>query len=245
MDYIIGREPGGIGNRLRIVSQSTKQEYFVSTTSLVPNTVSREHCLLSVNPQQGTIILKNLKPQNSTWVNGVEITSLGVSAIDKIELGPTHYPLELKKVLETLSSEVPKTYSITHLKAVWDKYQQDKLALQIEERKNGAVKSITGVLSPLAILSAFVPIPGFSIPLRAILFGSMFFISLYFLITGMKNADKYPKRNAELDQQFHRDYVCPNPSCKRFLGYIPYDDLVKSTPGCPMPHCKAIYSTEK
>lgn len=244
MDYIIGREPGGIGNRLRIISKSTNKEFFISTTSSVPNTVSREHCLLSVNPQQGTAILKNLKPQNSTWVNGVEIASLSVSANDRIELGSDHFPLNLANVLETLSSEVPKTYSITHLKAVWEKYQQDKLALQIEERKNGAIRSITGVISPLAILCAFIPIPGFSIALRSILFGIMFVIALYFFITGLKNARKYPQQYAELDNKFHHDYVCPNPSCRRFLGYVPYDDLVRSTPGCAMPNCKAIYSAK-
>ena len=244
MDYIIGREPGGTGNRLRIISQSTRQEYYINSVTPVPNTVSREHCLLSVNPQLGTYSLKNLKPQNMTWVNGVEIASIGIRPDDRIELGPSHYPLDVKSVLGVLSTEVPKTYSITHLKGVWEKYHQEKMQLQIEERRNGAVRSVTGVLSPLAILCAIVPIPGISDVLRIILFGTMFVIALYFLISGLKNAKKYPKRLDELDQQFHRDYVCPNPSCQRFLGYIPYDDLVKTSSGCPLPHCKAIYSTK-
>ena len=244
MDYIIGREPGGTGNRLRIISQLTKQEYFINSVTPLPNTISREHCLLSVNPQLGTYSLKNLKPQNTTWVNGVEIASIGIRLDDRIELGPSHYPLDVKSVLGVLSTEVPKTYSITHLKSVWEKYHQEKMQLQIKERRNGAVRSVTGVLSPLAILCALVPIPGISDALRIVLFGGMFFISLYFLISGIKNAKKYPQFYDELDKQFQRDYVCPNPSCQRFLGNVPYDVLVRSTTGCPMPHCKAIYSTK-
>ncbi|MBO7498266.1 MAG: FHA domain-containing protein [Bacteroidaceae bacterium] len=243
MDYIIGREPGGIGNRLRIVSQSTKQEYFVSTTSLVPNTVSREHCLLSVNPQQRTTILRNLKPQNSTWVNGVEITNLGVSVNDRIELGPTHYPLELKNVLEALSSEVPKTYSITHLKGIWDKYQEDKDNIQIRREKSATIQSITGILSMTSIACGFIP--GIPSVFRVLLYVTAIILAVVFFIYRFRHAGESVRQLRKLDDQFHHDYVCPNPSCKRFLGYIPYDDLVKSTPGCPMPHCKAIYSTEK
>ncbi|WP_338869795.1 FHA domain-containing protein [Spirosoma sp. SC4-14] len=29
-----------------------------------------------------------------------------------------------------------------------------------------------------------------------------------------------------LDEAFRRDYICPNPNCQQFLGYVPFADLI-------------------
>ena len=240
MDFIIGREAGEMGGRLKIKSVQTKREYFAGYPGSVPQTVSREHCKLTVNPQTGETRLQNIKYENSTWVNGVEIVSQRVKPEDKIELGCNHFAISLNAILDTVGGEIPKIYSIKHLEKVWKEYHDKKMKLQIKERKNGNLRSITAILSPIAMVCAFIPVPGFQTmanTIRMVLFIVMGLLAFGFFIYGQKNASGYPKKLDELEEQFHRDYVCPNPSCQRFMGNVPYSDLVKSSRMCPVCRC--------
>lgn len=48
-----------------------------------------------------------------------------------------------------------------------------------------------------------------------------------------------PQKIAALEEEFKRNYVCPNPACNRPLGSVPYIDL-KTRKQCPT--CKAKWS---
>ena len=40
-----------------------------------------------------------------------------------------------------------------------------------------------------------------------------------------------------MENRFREQYVCPNSSCGRFLGAIPYKELIKNR-ACPYCKCK-------
>lgn len=241
MELVIGRESStaqSIGGRLHIVS-SSKKEYYIGLENSVPKTVSRQHCKIVVNPD-GSMTVINLKPANVTYVNGLETVQKNISKSDKVELGSERYTLDLKAVLDAVSGEVVRSYDISHLKAVWDKYQADKMDIQIKQSKSSAIQSITGVLSMASILCGFIP--GIPMAPRVFLYVTAFILVIIFFVYRLNHAGEFVIKLKELDDQFHKDYVCPNPDCKRFLGAIPYEDLVKQTKSCYV--CKSEYTAK-
>ena len=238
MELIIGREsssPQSIGGRLHVIS-SSKKEYFIGLEGSVPKTVSRQHCKVIID-SDGNMVLVNLKPTNITFINGVEAVQKSIVKTDMIELGSERFKLELKAILDMISSEIPKTYNISHLKAVWEKYDQAKTEIQVQRDKSAAIQSVTGILSMASIDCGFIP----SIPIgvRGFLYAIAIVLAVVFFVYRIKHAGEFVHQLKELDEQFHKDYVCPNPQCQRFLGNIPYDDLVKQTKSCFV--CKAEY----
>ena len=238
MELTIGREsssPQSIGGRLHVVS-SSKKEYFIGLEGSVPKTVSRQHCKVIIDPD-GNMVLVNLKPTNITFINGVVAVQKSIVKTDMIELGSERFKLELKAILDMISSEIPKTYNISHLKAVWEKYDQAKTEIQVQRDKSAAIQSVTGILSMASIACGFIP----SIPIgvRGFLYAIAIVLAVVFFVYRIKHAGEFVHQLKELDEQFHKDYVCPNPQCQRFLGNIPYDDLVKQTKSCFV--CKAEY----
>ena len=238
MELIIGREsssPQSIGGRLHIVS-SSKTDYFIGSEGSVPKTVSRQHCKITIKTD-GSMLLVNLKPTNITFINGIAAVQKSIAKSDLIELGSDRYKLELKALLDIVDSEIPKAYSITHLKAVWEKYDQAKTEIQVQRDKSAAIQSVTGILSMASIACGFIP----SIPIavRGFLYAIAIVLAVVFFVYRIKHAGEFVHQLKELDEQFHKDYVCPNPECQRFLGNIPYDDLVKQTKSCFV--CKAVY----
>lgn len=74
MELIIGREAGA--SRLRI--SINNQDRFWGNANSVPKSVSRQHCKV-VTDDKGGYIITNLKPENVTYVNGVQIESKHIS----------------------------------------------------------------------------------------------------------------------------------------------------------------------
>ena len=89
MELIIGREAGA--SRLRI--SINNQDRFWGNANSVPKSVSRQHCKV-VTDDKGGYIITNLKPENVTYVNGVQIESKHISGKDRIELGADRYFME-------------------------------------------------------------------------------------------------------------------------------------------------------
>mgnify|MGYP000563520456 CR=1 FL=1 len=80
MELIIGREAGA--SRLRI--SINNQDRFWGNANSVPKSVSRQHCKV-VTDDKGGYIITNLKPENVTYVNGVQIESKHISGKDRID----------------------------------------------------------------------------------------------------------------------------------------------------------------
>lgn len=241
MELIVGREsstPQSIGGRLHVVS-SSKKEYFLGFEGSVPKTVSRQHCKIVVNTD-GSMVLINLKPTNITFINGIEAIQKSLKKDDDVELGSEKYKLDLNALLDATVEEIPKSYDICHLKAIWDKYQQDKIDIQVKQSKAAAVQSVTGLLSMASIACGFIP---GTESIRPVLYGVAIILAVVFFVYRMNHAGENVMQLKELEDQFHKDYVCPNPNCKRFLGSVPYEDLIKQTKSCFV--CKAIYEVKK
>lgn len=233
MELIIGRESGT--SRLRVTVNN--QDHFLGNANSVPKSVSRQHCKLTTDGKNNCVIA-NLKPENVTYVNGVQVDSKHISVKDRVELGTDRYFLNTDAILKALKVSVPESYSIRHLQKVWDDFHDIKLQIQIKEKKSAAIRSVTGVFSMSAIFCGFIPGIADIPALRVILYSAGLLLAVYFFVVTYRSSSELPKYLDDMDKKFHQDYVCPNSECHHFMGYQQYDDI-KKTPGCP--YCKSKF----
>ncbi len=234
MELILGRESGN--GRLHIVVNG--KDCFYGTAGSVPRSVSRQHCKLVIG-DDGNYTIVNLKPENVTYVNGVSVVSKRiVPKTDRVELGGERYLLPITVILKAVlgGAEPPKTYSIAHLQKVWDEYHDTKLEIQIKEKKTAAIRSVTGMFSMAAVACGFIPgISDFTV-LRILLYAVGFLLAIYFFVKLYRSSSEMPRFMDALDKKFRKEYVCPNPDCNKFMGYVPYEELKNQT-RCPS--CKS------
>lgn len=240
MEIIIGREAG----RARLCLEVNGKQYFSGNDNYVPKGVSRwNHCKIVVDGE--SMVVENLKPEsNKVYVDGLEIIKKIVPLNSRVELGECRFFLNLPQLLPLLSKSQGgtfgnvggngggaakperKSFSIRHLQRVYENYHNDMLQFQIKNGRQTALQSITGVLSPLALVLAIVPIPELTV-FRPVLYVLMVVLAAVFAWSRYKSSSENPLYLDKLNRQFHEDYVCPNPDCRVFLGNLPYDDLKK------------------
>lgn len=228
MELLIGREPQG--NQLIIVVDGKPIK--VNVNESVPDTVSR------YNPKTGTahvrIILStngfrlfNLNEDNVTYVNGENVESCMVTKSSVIELGDDQYRINLQKILKLVGYQ--PTFSIKHLRRVWERYDKDLLDLQLEEKKKQNQQRLQGIVSQLSMLCVIIPSVIPSLPIapwvRAVMVLGALGMGIYFYIRGNRTDDSFIIKKRELEEQFRKDYVCPNSKCGHYIGMIPYDTL--------------------
>lgn len=194
----------------------------------VPSTVSPEHCEIDV--EDNCIKLRNLDINNYTYVNGQAVEAKTIQKTDKVELGSDHYPFDWK----SLDGILPPMADIRPLRNVWDSYEQQNIGLQIDERRFNTLRSITGLITMVAIALSIAT--GGRSPWYLLLYGVAITASLVFLIKAYRDAAKIPQKRQELTKKFQHDYVCPH--CGRFLGNQSYDILAQNT--C-CPYCKTKF----
>jgi len=242
IEIVIGRD--GSTSQLKIsIGQQSKS---FGAQGSVPQTVSRQHCSITVN-DNGTFTLKNLKLQNVTFVNGQQVDTKIIKENDTIELGPNKYLVSWN----TLKSVIPakaEVVSIEPLKKIWDRYQLEnekveirKQQLAIKKQKQNLLRGLTGIFIPLAIvLSVFAG--GRDNPLFILLYSLPGIITLMMTISQYNNikedessiiSDREQKK--ERDLRFRRDYSCPK--CGKYLS-MPYDVLERYD-SCP--YCKVKF----
>lgn len=229
MELLIGREADT--NQLAVMADG--KPFRIDVGASVPNTVSRclpaehtAHCRISVSTEKGMRI-ENLNPRNATYVNGAIVNSCRISGSSRIELGPDLFRIDLHKILKAVGYN--PEYSIRHLKQIWDDYDQALLNLQLEQQKNQNRQRLQGILSQLSMLCVIIPavIPAVKIPdaLRVVLVLAAVCMAGYFFWKGSRPNETFVMKKRELDKQFKQLYVCPNPKCAHFLGFVPYDTL--------------------
>lgn len=225
LEVIVGRD--GVTGKLSLTIGQKVQ--VVGTEGMVPRSVSRQHCSLSLQ-SDGTFIVTNLKPQNITLVNGTPIQKKsGVPASAKITLGSEAFVLPLEQLL----SLFPKRADIRPLKAVWDKYDMDKTRQQVLQNRFNALRGVTGMLTILGsvlsvILHGTIVVPILSISAIAVMIG--------ITVKSYRDASRFPEQQKLLQEQFQDNYRCP--CCNSFLGFVSYRQLSKY-PNCPS--CKATF----
>ena len=226
MEIIIGRDT----ETSKLTITVGQQKKLFGTQGSVPKSVSRSHCSIVINAD-GTYELKNLKSQNTTYVNGIPIETKKVTEKDVVELGEDHYLIEWSMV----NQFKPKIADIRGLKNIWMQYNNDTLNLTVKQNKFNALRTGTGIITMGAIACGFVIGRENSGMIYILLYGLAIILSLTFFIKSYIDASKLPKERLKLTQKFQHKYVCPQ--CKRHFSQ-PYDQLVLND-SCP--YCKAIF----
>ena len=226
MEYVIGRDP----QTSQIKIACGKQSVRLGNPGDVPMTVSRQHCSLIVD--NGHYILKNLKPQNYTYVNNVAIEQKSVKESDNITLGSEKFNVDFTAILHVIKQLTPRTVDIRPLQALWEDHDQHSLDQIIAERKFNALRGATGLITMTAIILALTV--GRNV-WYILLYCMAILASFFFTIKAYKDSTNVPKKRKEQEKQFRSKYVCPN--CGHHFT-MPYDELSQYD-FCP--YCKAKF----
>lgn len=240
IEAIIGKEEG----LHRLLVKVGSKAFVVGVPQSVPNTVSRTHCNLSVEFSESkarkvkNIKIQNIKSQNTTYVDGQEVEAKSINEDSHVELGYSRYSVDLKQVVNGMRKFLPRieeSYSITHLEKTWKEYDEEKLRISDNAVKNANRQRLQGILSMSGMLIGFIP--GINQNIRIVIIAAALLIAIYFFIKGSSD-DSVQRKLHDLDEEFRKKYVCPNPDCRHFIGNVPYDILSQNS-GCP--HCKCKY----
>ena len=226
MEYIIGRDPQT--SQLKVVCG--QQSIRLGNPGDVPMTVSRQHCLLTVD--NGHYTIKNLKPQNFTFVNSVPIAQKSVKKSDSVTLGSEKYHIDLAAILKAIKQVAPKTADIRPWQALSEEHEQHSLDQVIAERRFNALRSATGLITMTAIILALTV--GRNV-WYILLYCVAVFASLFFTIKAYRDSTNVPTKRKEQEKEFRSKYVCPN--CGHHFS-MPYDELSQYD-ACP--YCMAKF----
>lgn len=151
MEIIIGREAQS--NQLLVIADG--KAYRLDVGGKVPQSVSRynhqdgtAHCRIVICT--GGMRVENLNEMNVTYVNGEEVESSKISLSSVIELGDDQFRINLPKILKLIGYQ--PTYSIKHLRRVWERYDKALLRLQLEDKKKQNQQKLQGILSQVSML---------------------------------------------------------------------------------------------
>ena len=249
---LVGKEPSN--GRLTVSVKINGQFYptTIGEINSVPNSVSRykhsesiAHCKFEVD-NSGNITVTNLKSQNVTYANGIEIHSKKVKQNGNVELGKDRFSVSISTIIETAIMIVNKVlppppsveeYSIRHLKKVWDEYNGKMREIKIRQRNIGLLSSIPMAFSMLGGLIAGVApeIRQYALILTG--------IALLIMVVGFykKFTDKSIEEMEENTEEFQKKYICPNKKkpCNHFLGMVPYNILRQNT---KCPYCGCLFN---
>lgn len=227
MEIIIGREEGA--RRLHCVVDG--REFNIGQAGSVPNSVSRKHCKITV--MGDTMTIENLKLENVTFVDGSQVFSKSITSTSQIQLGIDHFAVPLQQVLQ-LSTGKPAsggpskqggnapTFSLLPMKSVWEEYDRRKLEIQEASAKSANMSRLQGILSMCGMCIGFIP--GIDQTIRIIIIVAALLVAVYFFLQGMSN-DSVQKQLRDLDEEYANKYKCPNPSCGKPFGSVPYRQI--------------------
>lgn len=239
IEALLGKEEGA--HRLEV--KVGQKSFAVGSPESVPKSVSRSHCLLTVDFSDDSkrtvksIVVKNVKAQNTTYVDGLEIEQKAIKENSLVQLGFERYTLDLTVIIAKLRQLLPEIkveYSILPLKNVWEEYDRTKLAITTSSVKSANRQRLQGILSMFGMLVGFIP--GVPTTFRIIIIGAALVMAVYFFVKGSVG-DPVHKRLHDLDEDFRKRYVCPNPDCRHYLGQTPYD-VLRQNKSCVYCKCK-------
>ena len=243
VEAVIGKEEG----QHRLLVKIGPKAFTVGSPQSVPNSVSRTHSSLSVefsDDGKRTVTqmkIKNLKPQNITYVDGQEVESKSIKETSVVQLGYERYSMNLQEVIDgmrKIMGPVTESFSISHLEKIWNEYDEEKLKITDGAAKLANKQRLQGLLSMSAMFIGFIP--GIDTIVRGIIVAAALAVGVYLFIKGSSDSTIQRKLH-DLDEDFRKKYVCPNPNCNHFIGNIPYD-VLKQNDGCP--YCKCKYKKQ-
>lgn len=182
MEIIIGREEGA--RRLHCMVDG--REFNIGPAGMVPLSVSRKHCRITING--GHINIENLNLQNETYVDGNQVFSKALTVSSRVQLGKDRFLLPLRQILQLVNGvsvpmggqpakEVP-TFSLRPLKAVWSEYEQQVLDIQNKVSQKANQQRLQGILSLLGVCVGLVP--GINVAVRVVIVLGALLLAVYF-----------------------------------------------------------------
>ena len=246
---LIGKEER-LGRLLVCVSINGKMcATTVGRAGFVPSSVSRclpaeekAHCRIDID-QNGAMKLTNLKPQNVTYVNGMEIRSKCIDTDSVVALGKDLFEIDMQSIMDTvlkmMDKIIPPTpleFDITHLEQVWEEYEQSIEAIQKNQQQRARrrllpimLSSVSGLAVPLFATLVSASTLYVTVPIAAVSF------LLYILI--YREKDTSIEERKEAGNLLIERYVCPNDDrCGHFLGFQPYK-VLRQNKRCPYCGC--------
>ena len=218
-------------------------------------TVSRKHCKVTDN-ENGTYTIENLSP-SGTKVDGVDIIRTTAKLNSRIQLGQS-FSATLVELIgvqtvspstnqssPTVKSSNPsgsrnqhqepavKTYDISHLRKVWDDFNNTNLIKAAEQRRITLVRTGLGIFTMCTMPMIFL----FG-PVGYVLTGIGILGNIY-SFAGMRNAET-PEERQRRQEEFDDAWVCPNPECGHSLMAKNYKMLVRNHQSCPYCKCKYV-----
>lgn len=194
--------------------------------------VSRKHCILTDN-LDGTFTLED-KSSYGTFIDGVQVIQAQVTPDTILQLGP-QFKVKVADLLPKVPQAPAPEFSLIPLRAVWEEYNQRKLAIQAENAKKANQQRYQGLFSTLGMVAGIVP--GIPMFVRIICVAASLGLCVFFIVRGSKTANSLPLQMQALDDEFRRRYKCPNPKCGRPFPLMHYDNI-EFTPSCPACKCK-------
>ncbi|MBR1400602.1 MAG: FHA domain-containing protein [Prevotella sp.] len=226
MKIVIGKD--NTSHYLYIMVNGKKS--IVKTAGNAPVDISEKHCMIEYS--EGKTIICNLDINNYTYVNGRAVEKSQIRQGDAIELGASRFPIPWN----VIDSSLPHETSIRHLESIWNKYENERISLQVTERKFNTLRSATGLITMTAIVLGMIT--GRQSVWFIIIYLLAIFVSLAFTVKAYHNASKIPQKQQNIQLRFQKEYVCPH--CKHFLGIQSYEMLLNNG-YCPTCKTKFIH----
>lgn len=227
-EIVIGRDASSQQLSLTYQGESVQ----VSSFGLLPQSVSRAHCLLRIG-EEGSMSIENLNPDNLTFVNHVAVEKKTITTGDVIELGSDHFTIDL----ETILSAMPPIADIRPLEKIWNDYDESLFRLTVRERKFNAYRNGIGIFTMGALVLGLVfgRQPGNYIYIGMYVLAIL--LSILFFIISLREASKVPQKRKEITNRFQERYVCPH--CGRNLGALGKYEMLRQNERCP--YCKTKF----
>lgn len=219
---------------MEIIVGKQGQQPFVITDPKV----SRKHVKIT-SLANGNYQLEDLGSSNGTFVNGLRIIKKEVTGDTIVQLGGSFSFKVNAAFTETPPTEQPKAdeellRQFARLEAVYNKYMEDKIALQKENAQKGFMRMVPmSIMGIVGIVIGCVPQLG---DFRLVISSVVVIVSGILLMKAYHSQSNLPEKMETLNRQFQIDYVCPK--CKCFLGFTPFEGL-RNREICPM--CKTKF----
>lgn len=252
---LIGKEPVNGRLMIGIPINGKTQTIAIGNSNSVPDSVSRynanqdsAHLSLEID-EEGCLSITNLKEQNVTFVDGVEIVTKRITLGSTVELGKDKFPINIseilnvaEKILNAAKAKQPAVYNISHLEAVWDKFHRQNIELQKRARKQNVYSRIpmfftmgAGAISSIAFTCGW----GDSVKGLCLALTLIGLVIMLYSFLKSKNDTSIEDREKYMEE-FQEKYICPNPECGKFLGNFSYK-LMKRQFSMSCPHCKCKF----
>ena len=240
---LIGRDSGSSKLLIVVIREGQAPKGTYIGEGKVPLCVSRckpkegtAHCKIDIDVN-GKMTIGNLKDHNSTFVDGTEIITKRITPNSKVALGYERYNLDIsavlstaEKVLKTVEKNIP--LDISHLKPVWDEYEEALAQIKKEQKKRMQVRNLATIFSLSAgAIGGGLRGNGQDVLARYVwILGGIGVLIIVWSVFLWKDTSEEDKRRATDKLIDH--YVCPNPDCRHFLGAKEYR-VLKQDRRCP------------